>query len=202
MGYKHNKEDIIAIGSELIRKRGYHNVGINEILKACGIPKGSFYNFFESKEDFVEQSLQEYGKNSVTMIRSFLGDMDKSPIERLRLLYAYFLNMNEKDGCDAGCLINNMSTELGGLNHTIADVADAQFQQALVEIAACIKEGQDDGEITTEFSAHYLAEYIQAGLHGAFSRMKATRNRVYLDKWYAMTFQFISTKKENTPLPS
>ena len=57
MGYKHNIEDIIDKGSELFRKKGYNNVGINEILKECDIPKGSFYNFFETKEEFAEKVL-------------------------------------------------------------------------------------------------------------------------------------------------
>ena len=64
MGYKHQAEDIINTGMELIRTKGYHNVGINEILKASNIPKGSFYNFFESKEDFARQVVAYYGKNN------------------------------------------------------------------------------------------------------------------------------------------
>ena len=46
MGYKHDKEDILAVGYDVLRKNGYHNVGINQILKEAGVPKGSFYNFF------------------------------------------------------------------------------------------------------------------------------------------------------------
>ncbi|BDS13693.1 TetR/AcrR family transcriptional regulator [Aureispira anguillae] len=192
MGYKHKKEDIIAIGSELIRKKGYHNVGINEILKACAIPKGSFYNFFDSKEDFIEQSLQEYGKNSLSLIQSFLKDNTISPLQRLKNLYTHLINQNHKDGCDAGCLINNLSVELGGTHRELAQIIDSQVQGNVIEIAACIKEGQNMGEITNAFSAIYIAEYIQAGIYGAFSRMKAQKDRTYLDKWFAMTFQFIS----------
>ena len=65
----------------------------------------------------------------------------------------------------------------------------------LVEISSCIQEGQDKGEIIQKFSALYIAEYIHAGIGGAFSRMKAQNNRTYLDKWYAMTFEFIATKE-------
>ncbi|MEM7513995.1 MAG: TetR/AcrR family transcriptional regulator, partial [Bacteroidota bacterium] len=68
MGYKHQAEDIINTGMELIRTKGYHNVGINEILKASNIPKGSFYNFFDSKEDFAKKALNSYGSSSLEMI--------------------------------------------------------------------------------------------------------------------------------------
>ena len=61
MGYKHNIEDIIEKGTELFRKKGYNNVGINEILNTCDIPKGSFYNFFETKEEFATKVIDNYG---------------------------------------------------------------------------------------------------------------------------------------------
>jgi len=195
MGYKYQKEDIIALGSELIRKNGYHNVGINEILKTCAIPKGSFYNFFSSKEDFIEQSIQLYGSKSLDLIRSFLDATEPSPIQRLRNLYEHMLDMNHKEGCNAGCLINNLSIELAGINTSIAKVIDLQFQETVAEIARSVQEGQDLGEITKKFSALYIAEYIHAGIGGAFSRMKAQNNRTYLDKWYTMTFEFIAAKE-------
>ena len=52
----------------MFRKLGYHNVGINDILKACNIPKGSFYNFFESKEEFAEQVLEYFGEYNLEKI--------------------------------------------------------------------------------------------------------------------------------------
>lgn len=194
MGYKYQKEDIIALGSELIRKNGYHNVGINEILKICAIPKGSFYNFFSSKEDFIEQSIQLYGSKNLELIRSFLNTEEASPTQRLRNFYEHVLNINDKEGCNAGCLINNLSIELAGINAPIAKVIDEQFQETILEIAHCVQAGQDLGEITQNFSALYIAEYIHAGIGGAFSRMKVQNNRAYLDKWYAMTFEFIAAK--------
>lgn len=196
MGYKYQKEDIIVLGSELIRKNGYHNVGINEILKACAIPKGSFYNFFSSKEDFIAQSIQLYGSKSLELVRSFLNPTEISPTQRLRNFYGQVLNTNEEEGCNAGCLINNLSIELAGINGPIAKIIDEQFQDMLIEIASCVQAGQDLGEITQKFSALYIAEYMHAGIGGAFSRMKTQNNRTYLDKWYAMTFEFIAAKEE------
>jgi len=195
MGYKYQKEDIIALGSELIRKNGYHNVGINEILKICAIPKGSFYNFFSSKEDFIGQSIQLYGSKNLELICSFLNAAEASPTQRLRNFYEHVLNINDKEGCNAGCLINNLSIELAGINAPIAKVIDEQFQETIVEISRCVQAGQDLGEITQKFSALYIAEYIHAGIGGAFSRMKVQNNRAYLDKWYAMTFEFIAAKE-------
>ena len=191
MGYKHNAEDIISKGAELFRKKGYHNVGINEILKACEIPKGSFYNFFDTKEKFTEKVIESYGTSSLNMIVNALGDKSKSPLERLKQFYSMLIDINEKDGMDAGCLLNNLSIEVGGFNPGISKVADRIFKIWIEEIARCVEEGQDEGEIIDAMPAEDIAEYMHAGLFGAFSRMKVNRNRVYLDKWYNMTFEFI-----------
>lgn len=192
MGYKHNKEDIISTGTELFRKKGYHNVGINEILKACDIPKGSFYNFFDTKEQFAEHVVEAYGLESLKMITKALSDKLVSPLERLKRFYAMIIDINEKDGLDSGCLLNNLSIEVGGINQGISRATDKNFKIWIKTIAQCVKQGQDNEEIIDNMSAEDIAEYMHAGIYGAFSRMKVNRNRIYLDKWYKMTFSFIS----------
>ena len=192
MGYKHNVEDIIDKGTELFRKKGYNNVGINEILKACDIPKGSFYNFFETKEDFAEKVIDKYGINSLKMISDALSDQSISPLNRLKQFYSMLINFNEKDGFDAGCLVNNLSIEVGGFIPGISKAAEQNFKLLVEEIAKCVKQGQEVGEIIETMPADDLAEYMHAGIFGAFSRMKVNRDRVYLDKWFNITFEFIS----------
>jgi TetR/AcrR family transcriptional repressor of nem operon len=59
------------------------------------------------------------------------------------------------------------------------------------EIARCVAEGQENGEIMTRFSPRKIAEFLHAGSYGAFARMKATRSKQYLEDWYAMSFAFI-----------
>ncbi len=191
MGYKHNAADIIATGSELIRKKGYHHVGINEILKAAEIPKGSFYNFFDSKEDFARQMLEAYGESSLEMIKGFLTNKELSPLNRLKSFYSYLIDSNETDGLDAGCLIASMSMEVGAYNDAIAHAANEGFTSWLQVIGECIHEGQEVGEITNEHPAEDLAEFMHAGIYGAFTRMKVKRDRVYLDKWYRMSFTLL-----------
>ena len=192
MGYKHNIEDIIEKGTELFRKKGYNNVGINEILKACDIPKGSFYNFFETKEAFAEQVIEKYGKNSLSMISNALSDQRISPLKRLKGLYAMLIDVNEQDGFNGGCLVNNLSSEVGGFNDQISMATNRSFNTWVQEISKCVQEGQSKGEIIDSMSALDIAEYLHAGISGAFSRMKVNKDRTYLDKWYRMTFSFIS----------
>ena len=192
MGYKHNIEDIIGKGTELFRKKGYNNVGINEILKACEIPKGSFYNFFETKDDFAEKVIDNYGEDSLKMITRSLSDQSRSPLDRLKDFYLMLIERNEKDGFDSGCLVTNLSMEVGGFNRKISNATNRSFTSWVKEIAKCVQEGQLKREIIDHLPAEDIAEYTHTGISGAFSRMKVNKDRTYLDKWYAMTFDFIS----------
>jgi len=192
MGYKHKKEDIIAKGSELIRTRGYHNVGINDILKTCGIPKGSFYNFFTSKEQFAIEILNVYGENSKKMIQQFLiFKSELSPLTRIESFYSMLIDANSAEKFRGGCLLNTLSQEMGMLSDEIAMTADKNFLQWLEVIGQCVKEGQDQKEITNEFSATDLAAFLHTGFFGTFPRMKVSRSNEYSRKWLNMTIDLI-----------
>jgi len=193
MGYKHKKEDIIAKGSELIRTRGYHNVGINDILKTCGIPKGSFYNFFASKEQFAIEILDVYGENSKKMIQQFLiFESELSPLARIESFYNMLIDANTAEKFKGCCLLNNLSQEMGMLSDDIAKTANKNFLLWLEVIGQCVKEGQDLKEITNDFSDTELAAFIHTGFSGTFPRMKVTRSNEYAKKWLKMTLDFIS----------
>jgi len=54
------KSRLIEIGAEIIHLKGFNHTGIKEILEAAQVPKGSFYHYFESKEDFGLQVIDYF----------------------------------------------------------------------------------------------------------------------------------------------
>lgn len=192
MRTKHDINTIIATGSRLFRKKGYNQVGINEILEVSGIPKGSFYNFFKNKEDFGVQTIVWYGTAQNVFIADMLKPANGTPLERLRFFYKTLINQNEQEGLDSGCLINNMAIALGGKETSLGAEANRQFQFWIQTIAKTIQEGQDQNEIRKDFTAQQLATQLHTGLYGAYSLMKAQKSRAPLDQWFNMAFAFIS----------
>lgn len=191
MGYKHSKEDILKIGYEVFRKNGYHHVGINQILKEAGLPKGSFYNFFESKEHFAQQVITSYGDSNSIWLTEFFSQSG-SPLQVIKDFYSSLIGYNEADDYASGCLVNNMSHELGRLNDDLAAVSNKYFMDWVNIIATKVREGQQAKEIREDYSAKELAEYLHASFYGSFSRMKLTRSRLFMDQWLNMTMAFIT----------
>ena len=191
MGYKYNIDDIIAKGSELFRKRGYHNVGINDVLKECQIPKGSFYNFFESKEHFAEKVVERFATSSGVVMQKCLRESPGTSVEKIRSLYQMLIDFHVQDGLDAGCLVTNFSYEMAGINDRLAEAMNDNFMGWVEIIAETVKAGQDAGEIIDTSSPEELAEYIHSGFNGGFARMKAQKSARFLENWLEMTLEFI-----------
>lgn len=191
MNVKHNREEIIEIGAELVRRQGYHATGINDILREAGIPKGSFYNFFPTKEAFVREVLIWYAGRMQRAMQGIFAQNHLSPLARLKKFYGLVIAGNAEEGFQNGCLLNNLSIEMAGINDAIAEEADLQFNHWIDEIEVVIEEGQEIGEISNRFSARETAEFLHTSFYGAFARMKSTRDESTMASIYEILFASI-----------
>jgi len=191
MKQKHNINKILENGLELIREKGYHNTGIDDILKVNQIPKGSFYNFFKSKEEFSIRALQRYTNQQTKWVEEILSNKSRTAFERLQYLYIKLIAGNLEENCRKGCLVGNMTQEMGGLSEAISKQADKSLQGITAIIASCIQEGQEAGEIRSDYSAGDLAEYLHNSFYGFLLRAKASRHSKHFDIFMEMVFNFI-----------
>ena len=66
---EHIREALIQAGIEQLSIHGYHGTGIKQILDEVNVPKGSFYNFFASKEAFVAEVIARYSQDLVQQLQ-------------------------------------------------------------------------------------------------------------------------------------
>src|SRR5260370_27559509 len=83
------KERILEAAEEIMLQKSFHSVGLNEILSAVKVPKGSFYHYFQSKEQFGVELLKHYVADASVFKRRALltTELAADPFERL---IAYF----------------------------------------------------------------------------------------------------------------
>ena len=143
MKRKHNREDIISRGQEVLRERGYNNTGVDQILKATDLPKGSFYNFFNSKEDFAREVLNIYVSNQYEFISARLKDKSQPPLSRLSNFYKSMIEFNEGENCAKGCLLANMTQELAGISENISEDTDRHYNWITNLISDFIAQSSD-----------------------------------------------------------
>lgn len=194
MNIKHDKQAILEKGENILRRQGYHNTGINQILKECNIPKGSFYNFFTSKEEFGQEVLKYYSNNNYELVKGLLENSDSSPLQRLKNLYVGLTEFNKSESYKCGCLANNLVVEMAGLNENFRKSLNAEYDKVLGLIIDCISEGQKQQEIRTDYLAQELAEYVHGHFVGILSRLKTTQTDEPFQLFYRMTFDYLTSK--------
>lgn len=194
MNIKHNKEAILEKGEQILRQQGYYNTGINQILIECKIPKGSFYNFFKSKEEFGVEVLKLYGDKNLMMMSEFFNATELPPLQRLRNFYQGFFMGNQGEEYKFGCLVNNFSLEVGGHSEKLRCILDAQYNRFLEPVVNCLEEAQQQGEVRTDYSAQMLGEYIHGHFMGVLNRLKSTKDPRPFEVFYQITFDFLTEK--------
>ena len=189
------KTQLLDAGIEIMLEKGYNNTGIMEVLHSTGVPKGSFYYYFDSKEDFGLQIINHFDVNYQAKLNASLGDATKTPLERLVAYCDNTIEMLEQNACRKGCLIGNLSQEMADQS----EVFRHRLQEIMLDwrskFADCIQQAQKAGEISSEFDADSLAEFFQAGWSGAVMRAKTMKSLEPLHTFRKILFK--SVLKQN-----
>src|ERR1700737_838949 len=106
------KQALLEAGARVMLQKGYSNTGIQEVLESTGVPKGSFYHYFDSKEDFGLQVIEHFYQNYAEKLRHYLDDKKYNAVERLKNYCVEGMSIFETNQCKSGCLIGNLSQEM------------------------------------------------------------------------------------------
>jgi TetR/AcrR family transcriptional regulator, transcriptional repressor for nem operon len=157
--------------------------------EAAGVPKGSFYNHFESKEVLGAELVLKYAEKRAEIF-SILGDSTVAPVPRFR---KYFEELAASAELSSGCLFANFALELSQQSPLIRERVAAAFAGWSATVAAVIREAQDAGEISKESSPEALAAFLVHAYEGALLRAKVDNSRAPLDHFLSTVFTKVLT---------
>lgn len=150
--------------------QGYHGTGIKQVLDEVGVPKGSFYNYFESKEEFGAAAIRHYAACFGERMEKAL-EQASDPMTGLRQFLEGLMSDFEASGYVGGCLIANLGGELEGSEVCRAALASA-FQDWRDSTADVLRQGQELGQVRSDLPAEELADLFVETWEGAVIRMK------------------------------
>lgn len=183
------REKLIETGAELIGQHGYNATGINAVLKTCGVPKGSFYHYFSSKEEFGLAVIDQFAAAYDAQLAELLEDATTPPLERLRRYFAAGREHMHNCNHATGCLIGNLGQELSGQSDTFRDALDQVFQRWEHRLVGCLEGAQEAGELSAALPADTLASFILSGWEGAILRAKTLKSVEPMEQFEAILFQ-------------
>jgi len=167
------RQHIIDVARAIITHKGYSAVGIAEIVQAAGIPKGSFYYYFKSKEEFAEALLEHYFSHYLSEVDIQLNGSGPAR-ERLLRYFTFWKTTQGADLPESKCLVVKLGAEVCDLYDSMRYVLAKGTQDIVQKIAQCIREGQQDcslpavadaGELAEELYQLWLGASLMAKIH-------------------------------------
>ena len=181
------RQQIIDTAKSIMLGKGFAAVGLNEILTQANVPKGSFYHYFKSKEQFGDALLEDYLDGYLAHIDAWLSPESKSSPEKgtvkARLL-AYFQNWLDTQTADTTqdkCLVVKLSAEVTDLSETMRLTLHRGTDRIINRIALCVQEGIDNGEFSANLNAPFVTREIYYMWIGATLFTKVNRSRDALE---------------------
>ncbi|WP_192034935.1 TetR/AcrR family transcriptional regulator [Halomonas sp. YLGW01] len=170
------RDTLIHVGAELIAEQGYHATGLNAVLKAAAVPKGSFYHYFASKEDFGLTVIDAFAETYKPRLDALVVDDGRAPLDRLRRFFA--AGRDDMAGCDhsRGCLIGSLGQELSARSDQFRERLDTILKGWETRIAGCLEQALARGELSPEADSAALASFILSGWQGALLRAKTLKS--------------------------
>lgn len=183
--FRETRESLCRAGVAALTEKGFSATGIDEILKSVGVPKGSFYHFFASKEAYGSELITLYARYFVRKLDRFLLDESLAPLKRIEAFCEEAERGMQRFDFRRGCLVGNLGQEMGALPESFR----VQLTDVLLDWQArferCLDEAKAAGEISTQADSARLAAFFWIGWEGAVLRAKLERNgeplRVFAD---------------------
>ena len=171
-GYSDTREALIRSGLALLTQNGFLATGIDAIVKNVPVPKGSFYYYFASKEDYGRQVLQSYDSFFQHKLNKYLSDIAFTPMTRLGNFVADAGKGMQKYAFARGCLVGNLMQESPSLPAAFKQQLQLILHSWQRLVASCLSASLQQGEIDATLPPDSLAALFWSGWEGAVMRAK------------------------------
>jgi TetR/AcrR family transcriptional repressor of nem operon len=178
---RETRERLVRCGIEILTEKGFASTGIDEVLRRVGVPKGSFYHYFASKDDFGRAVIDGYAAYFARKLDRWLLDADRPPLQRLRDFVEDGKRGLLRFGFRRGCLIGNLGQELGGTHDGFRPPLEAVFRDWQARVTRCLEAARNAGELAPDTDCDELATFFWIGWEGAILRAKLVRDLTPVD---------------------
>jgi TetR/AcrR family transcriptional repressor of nem operon len=165
------KQRLLEAGLAMLLEHGYNDLGIQALLAATRVPKGSFYHHFEGKEDFALQVIDQYMRQAHAGLDACLVDTGRPPLERVRCFFELMQQAFREQGY-MGCLLGGLGQELSGVNDIFRHKIEGCFAEIAERLALCLEEARQQGALPVDSDPRHMADVLVNCWEGAALRSR------------------------------
>lgn len=173
------RQHILNTSFKLVLHKGFVGVGLQEILTTCGVPKGSFYYYFASKEAFGCALLQQYLADYKVKIDQLILQEERSAYASLVALWQAWIDdpCHNDGGWAENCLIVKLAAEVSDLSEDMRQILNFGVTKLTERIANLLSDGQQDGSIPQHIEPEKMAQTMYQLWLGAALLAKLAQNK-------------------------
>lgn len=166
------REALINNGIEQLALKGYHGTGIKQILDQVKVPKGSFYNYFASKEAFVAEVIRVYSEQLLNSLDQYIASSDETPLDKIKMLYSTMLAKYAQQNCQQGCLVGSIAAEIGNQSELCQYAMLESVSKSKSRISQLVLQAQVSQQLRDDLSAEQITDIFWATWEGSLLKMK------------------------------
>ncbi|MDJ1135159.1 TetR/AcrR family transcriptional regulator [Streptomyces iconiensis] len=182
---------ILDAAQQIMAHKGFAAVGINEVLTEAGVPKGSFYHYFGSKDAFGEALLNTYFAEQTTAMDRIFAEPDLTPAERLLNYLHHWQESQSADGCQGKCLAVKLGAEVSDLSEPMRLALKDGTTAVIDRLERILHNGSQDGSLTTTRDTRATAQALYTMWLGASVMAKIHREPTPFDNTMETTRQLL-----------
>ncbi|MGF6759302.1 TetR family transcriptional regulator C-terminal domain-containing protein [Paraburkholderia sp. GAS42] len=166
---------LLTAGGRVVHEMGFNASGVQDIVAAADVPKGSFYSYFDSKETFAAEVLEAYWESIESRHGEVLYDARIKPLARIEKFFGLLAEDHAANEFRLGCLIGNLSLELSNTSIEVRSALKRILERWEGSIAATLAEAKTRGELPADRDPMQVAAIIVESWEGAILRCKVER---------------------------
>ncbi|MBV9298714.1 MAG: TetR/AcrR family transcriptional regulator [Verrucomicrobia bacterium] len=192
-----SKLRLLQTAHELIWRRSYGSVGVDQICEQSRVKKGSFYHFFRSKSELTVAAY-EFRWDQIRPALDRIFSIQIPPLERLE---AYFANIRrnqtehfEKNGRVLGCPFASLGSELSTQDEAIRLMAQQISERKCRYLESTLSDAMEAGDIPSQ-DAKLLAQELHFYIVGLIQEAKISNNLAVLDRMESGAYRIIGATR-------
>jgi TetR/AcrR family transcriptional repressor of nem operon len=180
------REKLASSAVDTLHAKGFNGCSIQDITDAAGVPKGSFFNHFESKEALAIDALGRYLQNNRP---DLLLDKTVPPLQRLKNHISYMADKIERSDFQRGCMLGNLANEMADAHPQMREKLQIAFDLWSETVESILREAQAAGDIDPRHDPGQLARFLVNAWEGVVMRLKITKDRGPIDEFLHICFK-------------
>ncbi|MDR5809166.1 TetR/AcrR family transcriptional regulator [Caballeronia sp. LZ019] len=171
------RDNIIGVGQRLIGAKGFSAVGLNEVLAEAGVPKGSFYHYFGSKDAFGVALLESYFEEYLEELDRTLAEPGLNMAQRLMNYWQMWQETQSFSDCQGKCLAVKLGAEVADMSEAMRATLKRGTAGIVSRLTRAIEIGVKEQSIGIDGGdAHAIAQSLYQLWLGASVMVKIVRN--------------------------